>query len=795
MLARGPDIYLDGISARALLIKAKSQQNRAQEPASPPSHQAEQVSAIQEDIAMKQRRGQKLLEAQKDTYKKGISVVRDESEGIKNVTTSQPTDDQSRACKVIDNQSESVVSKLNAREFDAPEGWLRARTNIYVEPAPTVAPLDQDRTITYNEQQALANAPGFKEDVKNFAKSVWNTGLGYQINSFLGYSKTDKDENPVVHVGKKFASGVISGATFVVDAPIVTIHSLVDKNYRKQVVEGLKDIPEQFKEDPAGSIAELIGSFIGGGVAFHGVDTALTKVKGYVRTRGLPEVPAEKVVNNEVLNGKKVFAEYPEQLAKSHNVQAKVKYLNNVNQPVKETIEKATGVKGGEYLGLHATDREFAPITKVATGSSESPGLYVAPEASPYFLRLGTPAQPTASTSLKSLFGKPKFTRDPTLIAVQTEKVEPYPSSIRTIGQYNEYVMKNAGTGKNIITFASTKGGKPEMESIIPPETTLVRVSEGARTEWMGVKVPIRIYKAVKGKAEAVEQLGKKVGQVKGSSSSLGLETTPWGTYGIVGGVGSLISKGSNIMSSTGSSGESFVDPGNLIPVESITPPEPVRIISSGGGSSGTGGGSSSGGGSEGGSSSNRIISGGGSSGFGGGGLGSGGSSSGGSGSGGGGSGGGGSSGSGSEGTPPYIPPYIPPDGGGGSGGGEDTPSYTPPDSGISDFFKETTKGGRGSPLLESILSPTGQNSIISISLTPKRRPLTLRAAFAMQNPFKKDSWKRKLAFFEHPFGGSGKFSLFSLNKKRKSTKRRGRRKARKGRGKGRGGGKRAKKR
>jgi len=452
-------------------------------------------------------------------------------------------------------------------------------SDIMTEPDKTL-PLITHTTMTNQEfwkrAQSKGILGGIVEDVSSFLNKIWYTGVGQQVAHFL-YGEPDVSRYKVVSIqpgvleaieelgtpvvsttkrpqleeiggavvvptatelGKAFGRGAVQGFFAVVDIPILVAHLTMDPEFRRQVVESVKQLPSQVAVNPFGSFAEFAGSLFGGMVGAHATDIALTKLKGYIRTRGLPEVLPEEIINKEVIEGKKVFAEYPEELLYKEPT-VKVDYLNKINQRVREIIESRAGIESSRgYLGLHATNKEFGKITQVQVGTSESPGLYVAPEGSPYFLRLGVPAGEQASTSLRSLFGKPRFLRSPTFIAVQTEKVRLYPKWIKNIFDYNKYVMQQWGSGKNIITFASTQLGKPEMESIISPGTILERISKGVRVEWMGVRVPVRVYKAVSGVTDDL----LTATTVSGVSSSLGLTSVPWGSYASLGTLSFLVS-------------------------------------------------------------------------------------------------------------------------------------------------------------------------------------------------------------------------------------------------------------
>lgn len=300
-------------------------------------------------------------------------------------------------------------------------------------------------------------------------------------------------------------------------------------------------------------VGETVGSMIGATAIMPHVDYGLAKVRGYWRTRGLPEMKPEQVISRDVLTGKSRFANYPKSMLRADQTK-KIQYLYSVNKPVKTAMKEATRSvdEGTKFLGMHATSTEFPSVTKVMPGSSEAPGLYMAPVTSPHFLRVTKPSEVSPYASVKGLFGKPLFMQKPTILAVQTRGIEKIPSALNKlmptrVGDklMTQFMWKQAGSGKTFISWRSAVGLKPEMEVIAAPESVLVRVSKGAYTTYKGIRVPIRVYKLLPG--EALSQAAKSAARtVKASKySSLGLETAPYGTYSLLGAASVATSIGS----------------------------------------------------------------------------------------------------------------------------------------------------------------------------------------------------------------------------------------------------------
>lgn len=116
-------------------------------------------------------------------------------------------------------------------------------------------------------------------------------------------------------------------------------------------------------------------------------------------------------------------------------------------------------------------------------GAYESPGAFVAPELSPYFLRSGAEA---SRTSLRP--GLPDLGGRPTGVLPRTD-VAPATRS-RTLGEFAEELEERAGetTARTKPAGAGTPG---EIEAVIPPGAEFERVGTGSRLRDMAARFGI----------------------------------------------------------------------------------------------------------------------------------------------------------------------------------------------------------------------------------------------------------------------------------------------------------------
>lgn len=237
-------------------------------------------------------------------------------------------------------------------------------------------------------------------------------------------------------------------------------------------------IVETVKQEPYFSAGFVSGELIqakGIGVAQKGV----LKIGDIYRTKGLAELPKEKIIAPEYFKGQG----FP-------------------------TIRK--GERAGEFIrefqaflpeetrpaGFHAAPKPFEKQTIVQTGTSELPGLYIAPRLSPYFLRV------TEGEKKLFTFSPLGETLRPTVMRVTPEDVKlvpqvspmdvPQPGK-RT--QIKKFFQEEAELGKAYVPFIKT-----EKEAIITAGTPLRQFRERYFIKFEGRRIPIREYEALGGK-------------------------------------------------------------------------------------------------------------------------------------------------------------------------------------------------------------------------------------------------------------------------------------------------------
>lgn len=216
---------------------------------------------------------------------------------------------------------------------------------------------------------------------------------------------------------------------------------------------------KQFIVAPKETFGNILFGVAGAGVGGVGTSMIATKIKGYTSTIGREYVPIERIATKEVISGQKKFPEAPFGTSKSAQLRLKIFERNRYNLP-DET-------KSGVY---HATPYTFGKETKTVAGTSEVPGLYVAPSLSTYFLKLGNDFR---------VFG-----------LSQESIISKSPSALRIYPKgFGLYKGKTSAPGRAYVLNI-----KPEIEAVIPPETPLVQTGSRFYTVIDGTRVPINQY-------------------------------------------------------------------------------------------------------------------------------------------------------------------------------------------------------------------------------------------------------------------------------------------------------------
>lgn len=230
-------------------------------------------------------------------------------------------------------------------------------------------------------------------------------------------------------------------------------------------------IAKQAEKEPAQFVSDIAVST----VAFHSVKAGVGKTQEFVKFSGKEFVAPQKIMESKIISGD---IEFP-------TARKGTTALQLVNE-FKKSPFKLPGTEG-KIGGWHATPIEFPKATKTFAGSSESPGLYIAPSTSPHFWKV--------STGYK-LFGWDAPPKTPTGLWVGVEDITRALPNARKMAAFNEFLSLKAPKGKAYISAAFETGGKLEKEAIISPNTELIRLSNKHFTEWKGKKIPLMEYSA-----------------------------------------------------------------------------------------------------------------------------------------------------------------------------------------------------------------------------------------------------------------------------------------------------------
>jgi len=278
-------------------------------------------------------------------------------------------------------------------------------------------------------------------------------------------------------------------------------------------VEWFKSLPEKiylgFTENPyfAGkAVGEIAAGEVMGRVAGV-VGKAAGKAVETVKFANKEFIPMEKLTQKGIVEGKYGFP-LPKKIGSGKAI---------VEQFYESTSTKHTDIgKISKVSGFHATPSAggIRGLGKGATVHSkisrprDMPGMYIAPDVSPHFLRI---AEETKYTLLPRL---PSF-KKPGILQIGLEAVQRIPEDVRyNIQKAQEWMRTKAEKGKAYIT-AEAELGKPEAEAIITPGTKLENIRGkglfGGKfkyyTEWKGKKIPIYELKAIK-------ETGKEIREV-----------------------------------------------------------------------------------------------------------------------------------------------------------------------------------------------------------------------------------------------------------------------------------------
>ena len=214
----------------------------------------------------------------------------------------------------------------------------------------------------------------------------------------------------------------------------------------------------------------------------------------------------------------------------------------------KPKFGKGEALLGGPQKGVvvsSVTPELFAKETRVMTGERGDLGLFVTPkgEASAYFARIPE-AGPSSEISLRLL---PRLVT-PRVIDIRVSGVERLPRGIiSSQAASNAFLIGKAGKGTAYITrgseiglglVKSVRGGTPELEATIPPQTLLRKVPGKSVefTRFRGEPVLIEEYSVVlekgKGNVLGLKTAGKLSKEVSRYGYKSGKEVSALELYG-----------------------------------------------------------------------------------------------------------------------------------------------------------------------------------------------------------------------------------------------------------------------
>lgn len=266
------------------------------------------------------------------------------------------------------------------------------------------------------------------------------------------------------------------------------------------------------KEDPA----RLIGNIAGAAIAGKALGKGKTLLSDEIRTAGKVEIPIETIAQENIITGKATFPTVPKNTS-----------IKSVMESFKTTSElhpesKALQSMGGKF-GIHVTKGELGKAVTITKGASETPGLYVGPDASLHFSGVANPKF--------KLFGLAKASK-PEIDFIQMTDTARLPRNLRNnLPAANKFMWEDATKGKGYstvkmesrITVAPT-----EPELVVPPGSKLAKVPELSNyyAKWKGRKIPVNVYesleKGIKTKRSGKTGIAKTKAYRPDTSSEIG---------------------------------------------------------------------------------------------------------------------------------------------------------------------------------------------------------------------------------------------------------------------------------
>lgn len=222
---------------------------------------------------------------------------------------------------------------------------------------------------------------------------------------------------------------------------------------------------------------------------------------GYIQTRGRTEIPLDSITDVKVAEG---VQDFPLTRRNQSPDEVMAEFLNSEH-----------GIPGEEGVNVwHGTGGKFKETTSVRSEiprgleSSDMPGMYVSPRASPNFTHVN---RSKISEGYK-LFGESEPI-SPEILRINVGDVGRMPTSARgKITEGRDFLLsEQAKPGEAYLTpnvERTSFTGKVEIEATITPKTQLTRVGQDYYTTIGSRRVPIDQFQAefgVKGKGPHIE--------------------------------------------------------------------------------------------------------------------------------------------------------------------------------------------------------------------------------------------------------------------------------------------------
>lgn len=245
------------------------------------------------------------------------------------------------------------------------------------------------------------------------------------------------------------------------------------------VIGTAKGMGEQLANDPAQFAVDNAVTY----GLFAGLGKGAGSLKNTVKYARKEPVPIETLSRPEVVSGEVTF---PTAKPKTP--------IPEVIGTFKKTGERYPGnINPAKEYGIHATGSNLPKKGATLPGTSETPGLYVGPDASLHFTRIMGESKPKTQ-----LFGSDAKAPDPSINFFEMQNIKRLPANLRNdLPAANEYMRTTAEKGVGYTTVKMEQGlkyGPRERELVIPENTDFVLKESGYFTTVNNKKMPVNMY-------------------------------------------------------------------------------------------------------------------------------------------------------------------------------------------------------------------------------------------------------------------------------------------------------------